>query len=232
MKTLIQISDCHIDDTPIVMGINTQQNLSLIIDDILGREIDGLLITGDLAHNGTLGSYRFISKQLIKLDADIVVLPGNHDDTDNLITEFENNLVRELRFGDWGVVSAYSKQNNQISGLLSDEELQIIDDTLRLSKAKYNIVIIHHPPVPMCSEWDDSLSLQNMDDFMEVVDRNKNIKAILWGHAHQSSEFEHNNIKLISCPSTALQFNDDKGVGFNQYSLHNNGKFEYRTRWL
>jgi Icc protein len=31
---------------------------------------------------------------------------------------------------------------------------------------------------------------------------------VLFGHAHESVEFDKNGLKIIACPSTATQFND------------------------
>jgi len=53
VNTLIQISDCHIDDNPKSMGVDTHSNLKKIIDKITTVNFDTLLISGDLAHNGT-----------------------------------------------------------------------------------------------------------------------------------------------------------------------------------
>jgi len=232
MNTIIQISDCHIDDSPQTMGTDTHNNLSKTINEIVNHIPDALIITGDLAHNGSLKSYKIIKTYLSKLNIDTIILPGNHDNIDNILKEFPNNLLREHCLGSWGIVSAYSKQENKVSGYLSAEELSKLNEALNLSTAKYNIVIIHHPPVPMCSSWDDSLSLQNMDDFFAIINKYSKVRAILWGHAHQSAEFNYNDITLVSCPSTAIQFDQESRVGFNRYLLHNDGKFEYETKWI
>ena len=171
MKTLIQISDCHIDDLPQSMGVNTHENLSTILQNIANYSTDCLIITGDLAHNGSLKSYEIINNYLCSIEADKVVLPGNHDNIENLKREFSDNILREYCLDNWGIISAYSKHENQISGYLCVDELYQLDDALKFSNAEHNIVILHHPPVPMCSDWDDSLSLQNMDDFFAIRTR-------------------------------------------------------------
>ena len=50
--------------------------------------------------------------------------------------------------------------------------------------------------------------------FFHTIDKFSKIKAVIWGHAHQSSEFNRNNVKLFSCPSTTLQFNGPKMIGY------------------
>ena len=61
-KSFIQISDSHIDDDNLVMGVDSQANLNNIVGDILTKSYDALLVSGDLAHNGTLDSYRTLNK--------------------------------------------------------------------------------------------------------------------------------------------------------------------------
>jgi len=61
-KSFIQISDSHIDDDNLVMGVDSQANLNNIVVDILTKSYDALLVSGDLAHNGTLESYRTLKK--------------------------------------------------------------------------------------------------------------------------------------------------------------------------
>ena len=52
-NSFIQISDSHIDNDKIVMGVESQKNLSAIVSNICKHYFDALLISGDLAHNGT-----------------------------------------------------------------------------------------------------------------------------------------------------------------------------------
>ena len=84
----------------------------------------------------------------------------------------------------------------------------------------------------MQSLWDDEMSLENPEDLFAVIDQFDNIKAIMWGHAHQCSEFNRNGVKLFSCPSTALQFDGQPGIGYNHYTLHNDGEISCKTQWL
>ena len=49
-KSFIQISDSHIDDDKLVMGVDSQANLGAIVSSISKHYYDALLISGDLAH--------------------------------------------------------------------------------------------------------------------------------------------------------------------------------------
>jgi len=232
VNSLIQISDCHIDDDPESMGVDTHANLKKIIKVIATKHFDTLLISGDLTHNGTQNSYRLLQQILSPIQSNLVVISGNHDNVENLNKTFAQNLIHKFSLGDWEIITTDSTQESKTSGYLSKQELTKLDQALQESTSKYNIVVLHHPIVSMKSSWDDALSLENSDELFNVINKYPKIKAILWGHAHQASEFNNNNVALISCPSTALQFDGEKKIGFNHYTLHDNGNLEYRTQWI
>ncbi|HIM58352.1 MAG TPA: 3',5'-cyclic adenosine monophosphate phosphodiesterase CpdA [Gammaproteobacteria bacterium] len=232
MNHLIQISDCHIGDSELSMGVNSHQNLTNIIKQISTVKSDALLISGDLAHNGTVKSYEILKHILTPIQSDIFILSGNHDDANNLSTVFNKNLFNQFSLGVWEVISVDSVQVDKTSGYLTRQALIELDKRLKNSNAKYNLVVLHHPIVPMNSNWDDSLSLENPKDLFEVLVKYPKIQAVLFGHAHEAAEFSQDNIRIISCPSTALQFNNESRIGFNHYTLHDNGQLDYDTQWL
>ena len=231
-KTFIQITDSHIDDDKLVMGVDSQANLSAIVSVISQKNYDALVISGDLAHNGTLVSYQILQNILDPIATKIYVLPGNHDDLSNLSQVFNKSYLCNFTIDCWEVITIDSVQAGKVSGRLSDEQLYSLSHEIRSSSAKYIVLCLHHPPVSMQSDWDDKMSLENPEDLFAVIDQYDNIKAVMWGHAHQSSEFNRNGVKLFSCPSTALQFNGSSSIGYNLYTLNDNGEIYCKTQWL
>ncbi len=231
VHNFIQISDCHIDDNPQSMGVDTHQNLARIINEITPIKSDALLISGDLTHNGTPDSYTKLKELLTPIQSDIFVIKGNHD-SDNLTTTFARCLFKKISLGVWDIISINSVQANKTSGYLSKNSLSELNAQLNQSTANFIIVMLHHPIVPMNSTWDDSLSLENPQDLFAVLDKYTKIRAVLFGHAHESAEFNKRGLKIIACPSTAVQFTDEKRIGFNYYTLNDNGRLEYETRWV
>jgi len=231
-KSFIQISDSHIDDDKLVMGVDSQANLNTIVNNISKHYYDALLISGDLAHNGTLESYQKLRKILNPIETKIYVFPGNHDDLSNLSQIFNQSSLCNFIIGCWEIISIDSVQVGKVSGRLSDEQLHSLSQQISSSSAKYIALCLHHPPVSMQSDWDDEMSLENPDDLFAVIDQFNNIKAVMWGHAHQCSEFNRNGVKLFSCPSTALQFNGQSGIAYNHYTLNEDGEIYCKTHWL
>ena len=231
-KSFIQISDSHIDNDKLVMGVDSQKNLSAIVSNISKNYFDALLISGDLAHNGTLESYQKLKKILYPFENKIYLLPGNHDNFSNLTQIFNESYLCNLIIGCWEVIIIDSVQVGKVSGRLDDEQLHSLSQKISSSNAKYIVLCLHHPPVSMQSDWDDALSLENPEDLFAVIDQFENIKAIIWGHAHQCAEFHRKGVKLFSCPSTALQFNGQSGIGYNHYTLNDDGEIYCKTHWL
>ena len=231
-KTFIQITDSHIDDDKLVMGVDSQANLGAIVSVISQQNYDALVISGDLAHNGTLESYQILQNILDPIETKIYVLPGNHDDLSNLSQVFNKSYLCNFTIDCWEVITIDSVQAGKVSGRLSDKQLYSLSQEISSSSAKYIILCLHHPPVSMQSDWDDEKSLENPEELFAVIDQYDNIKAVLWGHAHQHSEFNRNGVKLFSCPSTALQFNGSSSIGYNHYTLNDNGEIYCKTKWL
>ena len=230
--SFIQISDCHIDDVEFCMGVNTHTNLKKIIHKIITINTDALLISGDLTHHGTLTSYKTLQQILSPIHAKLLVISGNHDSQTKLNAFFSKNLFSQFALGEWAIISINSVQKSKTSGFLTPHELTKLEAKLAHSTAKYILIVLHHPIVPMRSTWDDSLSLENPKALFNVLDTCPKIQAVLFGHAHQAAEFSRIGVKIISCPSTALQFNDDPRIGFNHYTLHANGQLTINTQWV
>ena len=231
-KSFIQISDSHIDDNKLVMGVDSQANLGAIVSMISQKNYEALLISGDLSHNGTLESYQTLQKILDPIETEIYVLPGNHDNLSNLSQVFNKSYLCNFTIDCWEVITIDSVQAGKVSGRLSDEQLYSLSQEINSSSAKYIVLCLHHPPVSMQSDWDDKMSLENPEDLFAVIDQFDNIKAIMWGHAHQCYESNRNGVKLFSCPSTALQYDGQLGVGYNHYTLNDDGEIYCKTQWL
>jgi len=231
-NSFIQISDSHIDDEKNVWGTDSQKNLSSVVKSIASRNYNALIISGDLTHNGTSSSYSIFKEIAKPISAKLSVVPGNHDNKLNLSSAFSQNYLTKLTIADWEIISMDSVQDNKTSGLLRKDELKLLTENILSSTKKFIVLCLHHPPISMNSNWDDQKSLENPDDFFNTIDKFSNIKAVIWGHAHQGSEFNRNDVKLFSCPSTTLQFNGPEMIGYNHFNLSDEGEINCETVWL
>jgi len=231
-NSFIQISDSHIDDEKNVWGADSQKNLNSIVKSILSRNYNALIISGDSTHNGTMSSYSLFKEIIKPISSNFAILPGNHDNKLNLSSSFSEHYLTKLIISDWEIISIDSVQDNKTSGFIRKDELELLTEKILSSTKKFIVLCLHHPPISMGSNWDDKKSLENSDDFFNIIDQFINIKAVIWGHAHQGSEFNRNDVKLFSCPSTALQFNGPEMIGYNHYNLSDEGEINCETVWL
>ena len=231
-NSFIQISDSHIDDEKNVWGADSQKNLKSIVKSILSRNYNALIISGDSTHNGTMSSYSLFKEIIKPISSNFAILPGNHDNKLNLSSSFSEHYLTKLIISDWEIISIDSVQDNKTSGFIRKDELELLTEKILSSTKKFIVLCLHHPPISMESNWDDKKSLENSDDFFNIIDQFINIKAVIWGHAHQGSEFNRNDVKLFSCPSTALQFNGPEMIGYNHYNLSDEGEINCETVWL
>jgi Icc protein len=58
----------------------------------------------------------------------------------------------------------------------------------------------------MDSRWLDRVGLENASEFLQTIDRHRNVRAIVWGHVHQSYEGVRKGVRLLATPSTCAQF--------------------------
>jgi Icc protein len=185
-----------------------------------------------LAHNGTASSYSTLKDIIQPISDNLFILPGNHDNKLNLSSAFSEHYLPKLTIADWEIISIDSVQENKTSGFLNKAKLELLTKKILSSTKKFIVLCLHHPPISMESDWDDKKSLENSDDFFHTIDKFSKIKAVIWGHAHQSSEFNRNNVKLFSCPSTTLQFNGPEMIGYNHFNLSDKGEINCETVWL
>jgi len=84
--TLAQITDTHLLEHPndLLRGYNPLQNLKTVLHEVARHQPDGLLLTGDLADQGSTAAYEHLQAALSEFDCPVYWLPGNHDDLANL----------------------------------------------------------------------------------------------------------------------------------------------------
>jgi Icc protein len=232
MKKLLHISDCHIDKNPNIMGVDSQKNLHRIVDKISTIKADALLISGDLSHNGNLQSYQIIQKIIQPIQIPTLIFAGNHDNLHHLNKVFNNERLHAYLLGKWAIIHIDSVQIQQVSGFITPAHLIQLNKTLCQYNRQHCLLALHHPVVPMQSHWDDKLSLENSQALFSLLKKHTHVRAIVFGHAHQAAYFQQYNLDIIACPSTAVQFNQEKRIGFNEYHLGDNGDFTYKTQWL
>lgn len=208
MLRIVQISDCHVaaDAKADYRGQNADRNLASLIPAVRRWQPDLILLSGDVSEDGSAASYGRVSALLNSAGSPVLALPGNHDVPAVMRHYFPlgpwgSPYTRESK--NWQLILLDSTVAGKISGQLSAADLQGLDHLLRRSSAENVLLAMHHQPVSMAAPWIDRYALEAPARLFKVIDGNKRIRCITWGHVHQEFQTERKEVLLLGSPSTA-----------------------------
>lgn len=239
---VVQITDCHLFAEPgkKLLGLDTQYSLDRVLERLEAnhRAMDLILATGDLSQDASLASYQRLFKRLHQYDVPIYWMKGNHDDIDPMLATFASERERVspcvVETGNWTIILLDSTIPRRVPGELYASDLEFLQQALANAQGKHILVSLHHHPVPMGCEWLDTQIVKNADDFFALIDTAPRVRGVLWGHVHQAFDGERNGVRLLSTPSTCVQFKpgcddftvDDAAPGYRWLDLHADGRID------
>ncbi len=236
--SLVQVTDTHLTGTDKgqLLGMYTERSARAVIDAVLADEkADCILVTGDIAADGQPTAYR----QLETLLGDALPslwLPGNHDDISSQKDQYASHMKRRLRAQHWDVVMLETQVEGEVGGVLSANELEAlkcaVDDARAANKAL--LIATHHPLRSLESAWLDEQSVKNASDALDIIKPMANQVALISGHVHQESDEVVNGVRMMTTPSTCVQFAprsqnfalDEKDPGYRRLVLYPNARIE------
>lgn len=222
---LAQISDLHVGANE--KGVDPVPHLEAVVEAIrsLPNEVDAVLVSGDLTHDGGLAEFRLARELLERLEVQLHVMPGNHDDRALLREVFDLSGVGaepvnySVDIGDLRLVVFDSNVPGQDPGRYDPQQLRWLDSELRTQPDRPTLLAMHHPPLATAvREWDGiNLEPGQREALAEVVVRHPQLRAIVGGHLHRIAASTLAGCPVISAPSTYLQARPDfvsEGVDF------------------
>jgi 3',5'-cyclic-AMP phosphodiesterase len=242
---VLQLSDPHLFASAHAQlrGVNTFDSLQNVLRHAAARKpmADAVLCTGDIVNDQPEG-YALFAQALGGLGKPVLCVPGNHDDPERMrralaAAPFQVGGYADL--GNWRLVLVDSCVPGQAGGRISERELQALDTALSAPE-RYAMVCVHHHPVVMASRWLDRIGIENSAAFFEVLDAHPQLRAICWGHVHQSFDGRRRGVRLLATPSTCAQFLplssefalDSRPAAYRRMTLHADGTLDTEVVWL
>ena len=236
----IQITDTHLIEAEDghLLGLETLNSLECVLNSVKTENsaFDFFVVSGDLSQDGSLTSYQRLHTTLIPFGVPSFWFAGNHDCMANMQkvsegTEHLNNIIRTQH---WQLILLDSQVEGSVFGHLADDQLELLENALSERPDLHTLISLHHHPIPMESGWMDRIGVKNGDRLMEIARRHKNVKCIFWGHVHQDSDRMVDGIRMLSTPSTCVQFRpkskdfdvEKVAPGYRRFKLHPDGTFE------
>ncbi|USD64900.1 3',5'-cyclic-AMP phosphodiesterase [Vibrio sp. SCSIO 43136] len=240
--SLLQITDTHLfePEDGSLLGVTTLDSFRAVVDAVAceDKPFDAILATGDISQDHSEYSYQRFVDGIAPLEKPCFWLPGNHDFKPSMESVFpaqQVNALSHILLGEhWQVVLLDSQVVGVPHGRLSQEQLSLLDDKLSQHPQRHTLVLLHHHPLLVGSQWLDQHTLHDSEQFWQVVDKHPNVKAILCGHVHQDFDKLRNDVRVIATPSTCVQFKpnssdfalDDVSPGWRYLDLYPDGKVE------
>jgi 3',5'-cyclic-AMP phosphodiesterase len=233
------LSDTHIaaDRKTIAHDINMTDNLLAISSEIrASTELpEHLLIAGDCAYNrGQIEDYQTFVELLKPLRTDgipIHLALGNHDHREHFLKIVKPPRPARRSPGDHYVTLIESERANwflldslektlSTPGLLGEQQLKWLAETLDRHPTKPALIVVHHNPVT----GQVQAALKDTDALFAVLAPRKQVKAYFFGHTHRWNLSRHESgIHLVNLPTTAYVPDKTRATGWVQASLETEG---------
>ncbi|RDJ22447.1 phosphodiesterase [Bosea caraganae] len=156
---------------------------------------DALVITGDLTENGRPEEYALLRSMLAGLGLPTLLLPGNHDDRENLVAGLElgphavtdGGFVQFLAdLGPIRLIGLDTVQPGSSAGAICDIRLDFLEAALAGADGRPVALFMHHPPFSCGLGYLDAVMLkEGAGRLAEIVAHYPNIERVLCGHHHR-----------------------------------------------
>lgn len=232
---IAQISDLHLTTSQhdCLHQINPYERAQAVITHLKQQEYNLIIISGDIAHNGELKSYKQLLSLIDDLQTKIILFPGNHDDLKNLqsiLAHNKNRIIspdKPITIENWAFVYLDTIVKHEDYGHISNTALAKLKNTL--SRVKKNVcLMMHHHPHKIGIPHVDKYKIKNSNNLSTAL--TTHVKLILHGHVHNNYFFFKKGAVYSSPLATSFQFNKNESInvktfGFNEYTLNGNEIF-------
>ncbi|WP_148861685.1 3',5'-cyclic-AMP phosphodiesterase [Marinobacter fonticola] len=234
---ILQLTDPHLmaDPDGELLGMNTRDSLDAVMA-LASKEPhapDLVIASGDIAQDGSEVAYRIFQEKMSRYACPVIWFPGNHDDTEAMqrVTAGTRAEQRRVLDGGWQLIFLNSAVPGKVYGELAETELDFLRECLAQYPDRPTLIAFHHHPVDVNCGWMSEIGLTNSDVFMAAIAGHAQVKALLWGHIHQSWDEERDGIRLMATPSTCIQFApgstefsiDEQAPGYRWLDLYADG---------
>ena len=238
---VLQITDTHLfaDENGDLLGVKTAQSFNAVLEEIQKQNIDFdfVLMTGDISQDYSVESYQRFANMIKCLNKPVFFLPGNHDDGPLMYRIFNRlgvSTARNIICGNWQFILLNSEVYGVAHGWVQRDQLEYAERCVEEHPNLHSVVCIHHLPLLVGSDWLDTQTLHNQDEFHVFMQRFPAVKLVLSGHVHQEVDVIRQNIRYIATPSTSIQFVpksrdfalDSKGPGWRYFSFSKDGSID------
>jgi 3',5'-cyclic-AMP phosphodiesterase len=215
---LVQLSDLHIREKgKLAYGrIETAPYLKRAIDSVLQlpQQPHAVVITGDLTDFGRAAEYDHLRELLAPLPMPVYLMPGNHDDRDQIRRSFADHTYLghsgfvqfSVAVGGLQLIALDTVNTGASAGFLCAERLAWLATELALHTNKAVVVAMHHPPFQtLIGHMDDIGLLEGAQELEALIAQYPNVERVICGHLHRAIQVRFGGTMAATVPSPAHQ---------------------------
>ncbi len=220
--SIVQITDLHIREPGrLAYGrLDTAPYLRTAVDTInaLRQRPRAVVVTGDLTDFGRAAEYSYLRELLAPLKMPVYLLPGNHDDREQLRSTFQDHsylgidgyIQYTVDIDEIRLVALDTCTMGQSAGSLCNERLGWLEEVLATSTDKPVVIAMHHPPFrTLIGHMDEIGLLAGATELEAIVARYTNVERLICGHLHRPIEVRFGGTIASTAPSPAHQVSLD-----------------------
>ena len=196
MATVLQISDTHLRAAPHTPADrDPDASLLATIDAVRDTRADLVMLTGDLADDGSRAALARLHAVVDDLAAPLLAVAGNHDDLGSVRSVF--GTVDTVEVGRWRVMGVESLIPGQDHGSVDVEQL-----TARLDQVddRPTLLGIHHPP--RSPSTNPMFQLIGAEEMLTALRERPHVRAIVTGHLHEVFDRREGDLQICGGPSS------------------------------
>jgi 3',5'-cyclic-AMP phosphodiesterase len=215
---IAQITDCHVVEHGELLAdrVDTAGALNTAIDHLhaMSPRPDVVLATGDLVNDGRPAQYQQLASILARLEIPVHVVPGNHDDRDELRGRFpdlpdgqasEGRLDHVIDGYPVRLVGLDTTVPGEHGGRISAAQMSWLDQVLSADPDRPTLVFQHHPPFVTGIDWMDEVGLSGRELEAATIARHPNVLGVVCGHVHRPITAAFGGTVASCWPSTGAQ---------------------------
>jgi len=186
---------------------------------------DVIVLTGDLTDHGSAEEYDHLREILTTADVPVYLIPGNHDNREELRAAFADDgyfpkdgfLQYTVEHYPLRIVALDTNVPGYHHGELCAERLAWLGATLAAAPTRPTLVIMHHPPFATGIQHMDEAGLRDIPSFAAVIARHNQVERVLCGHLHRTIDRRFACTVAGTAPATAHQLLLDLTPGSRPY---------------
>ena len=236
--TLIHFTDVHAVAGGLLLHdhVDTVSTLAAGLRAVVesGRQIDAIVVSGDIVDAGDDVSYRRVADLLEpaarELGATVIVAMGNHDLRANLREALAgeepgaHSYDHAVRLGGLRVITLDSTVPGEVHGELEDGQLDWLRKELATTAPDGSLLVLHHPPIPSALPMMNAIGLREPERLAEVL-AGSDVRLVLAGHTHSATAGSVAGIPVWVGPASAYALDPlppagtVRGLAFHAYTL-------------